>query len=81
MVSEANTVGSVVYPNPTQGKVTIEAENLQSISIFNMLGEIILETSTNGDVFEYDFNHEKAGIYFVKVKTTKGTETMKVTVR
>jgi len=80
-VSEAGTVGTAVYPNPTQGKVTIEAENLQSISIFNMLGERILETSANGDVFEYDFSHERVGIYFVKVETTKGTETMKVTVR
>ena len=80
-VSEANTVGTAVYPNPTQGKVTIEAENLQSISIFNMLGERILETPANGDVFEYDFSHERVGIYFVKVETTKGTETRKVTVR
>jgi hypothetical protein len=46
-----------------------------------MLGERILETSANGDVFEYDFSHQKAGVYFVKVETTKGTETMKVTVR
>ena len=81
MVSEAKTVGSAVYPNPTQGKVTIEAENLQSISIFNMLGEKVYECSTNGDVFEYDFSHEKAGVYFVKVETTKGTETKKITVR
>ena len=81
VVSETDAVNTAVYPNPTQGKVTIEAENLQSISIFNMLGERILETSANGDVFEYDFSHQKAGVYFVKVETTKGTETMKVTVR
>ncbi len=80
-VSEANAVGSAIYPNPTQGKVTIEAENLQSISIFNILGEKVYECFTNGDVFEFDFSHERAGVYFVKIETTKGTETKKVTVR
>ena len=46
-----------------------------------MLGEIVFEGSVNGDVFDYDFSQQKAGIYFIKVETTKGTETKKVTVR
>ena len=80
-VSETNAVGTAVYPNPTYGKVTIKAESIQSICIFNILGEKVFECSANGDVFEYDFSHQKAGIYFIKVETTKGIETKKVTVR
>jgi hypothetical protein len=81
VISEANAVVSTVYPNPTYGKVTIEAKNLQSISIFNILGEKILESPANGDVFEFDFSHQKAGLYLIKVETAKGTETRRVTVR
>ena len=55
--------------------------DIQSIRIFNMLGEIVFEGSVNGDVFDYDFSHQKAGIYFISVETSKGTETMKITVR
>ena len=80
-VSEANTVGTAVYPNPTQGKVTIEAEKLQGIRIFNMLGEKIFEGSVDDEVFEYDLSNQKAGMYFIKVETAKGIETRKVTVR
>lgn len=80
-VSEVNAIDMTVYPNPTYGKVTIEAEGIQGIRIFNMLGEIVFEGSVNGDVFDYDFSQQKAGIYFIKVETTKGTETLKVTVR
>ena len=80
-VSEVNAIDMTVYPNPTYGKVTIEAEGIQGIRIFNMLGEIVFEGSVNGDVFDYDFSHQKAGIYFIKVETTKGTKTKKVTVR
>jgi hypothetical protein len=80
-VSETDAVNTAVYPNPTYGKVSIEAENIQSISIFNLLGEKVFECSANGDVFEYDFSHQGAGVYLIKVKTAKGIETMKVTVK
>ena len=80
-VSEANGAGTAVYPNPTNGKVRIEAEGIQSISIFNLLGEKVFECSTNGDAFDYDFSHQKAGVYLIKVETAKGIETMRITVR
>ena len=80
-VSEIDAVVTAVYPNPTNDKVSIEAEGIQSISIFNLLGEKVFECSANGDVFEYDFSHQGAGVYLIKVKTAKGIETMKVTVK
>ncbi len=79
-VSEVNSVISAVYPNPTKGIVKVEAKNIKNISIFNTLGEIIFETSANGDVFEYDFSNNEAGLYFIKVETTNGVETKRVTV-
>ena len=81
VVSETDAVNTAVYPNPTYGKVRIEAESIQSISIFNLLGEKVFESSANGDTFEYDFSHQTAGMYFIKVETEKSIETMKVTVK
>ena len=80
-VSETGSIVTAVYPNPTDGMIKIEAENMKNISIFNMLGERVFESSAYGDTFEYDFSHQGAGVYFIKVETTKGTETMKVTVK
>ena len=80
-VSEANGMGMAVYPNPTNGKVRIEAEGIQSICVFNLLGEKVFECSANGNAFDYDFGQQKAGIYFIQVETKKGIETRKVTVR
>lgn len=75
---DEQTAGNVaVWPNPTKGIVKIEAEN---ISIFNVLGEIILETSVSGDAFEYDFSKHEAGLYFIKVETAQGVNTEQVTV-
>ena len=80
-VSETNTVVTAIYPNPTYGKVRIEAESIQSISIFNLLGEKVFESSANGDTFEYDFSNQCASVYLIRVETAKGIETMRITVK
>lgn len=79
-VSEVENVISAVYPNPTKGVVRIEAENIQNVSVFNSLGQIIFENAVSGDAFEYDFSGDEAGVYYIKVETEKGVETKRVTV-
>ena len=79
-VSEVEPIVAAVYPNPTYGKVKIEAENIQKVTIFNTLGQKIFEGSVQGDVFEYDFSRQNAGMFLMKVETAKGTETMRVRV-
>jgi len=77
-VSEAENMISAVYPNPTKGMVKIEAKDIRNISIFNMLGEKVFETSASGDSYEYDFSNQKTGVYFIKVETEKGVETKRI---
>ena len=79
-VSEMENVISTVYPNPTKDVVKIEAEGIKNVSVFNSLGQIIFDNASNGDVFEYDFSGNEAGVYFIKVETGKGVETKRVTV-
>ena len=78
-VSEVENVISAVYPNPTKGVVSIEAEGIKNVSIYNSLGQIMFENVANGDVFEYDFSGNEAGVYFIKVETINGVGTKKVT--
>lgn len=80
-VTENDAIVSAVYPNPTCGKVKIEAESIKSVSIFNTLGQKVFEGSADGDSFEYDFSNQSAGLYLIKVETAKGVETTRVTVR
>ena len=80
VVLEVESIAFTVYPNPTNGITKIEAENIKNISIFNSLGAKILETPSSGDIFEYDFSHQAAGVYLIKVETAKGVETKRITV-
>ena len=80
-VAEVENTMAAVYPNPTIGVTRIEAENLKNISIFDIRGAKVYEVSASGNAFEYDFGPQAAGLYFIKVETAKGSETLKVTVR
>ena len=79
-IAEIENTISAVYPNPAKGITRIEAENIEAISIFDIRGAKVFETSASGNAFEYDFSHQGAGVYLIKVETAKGIETKRVTV-
>ena len=79
-VPELDEMLASVYPNPTNGTLRIEAENIGSVSIYNMLGEKLFEAAVRGNSFEYDFSRHETGIYLVKILTGKGIVTKQVIV-
>lgn len=80
-VPQLNEMSASVFPNPTHGTLFIEAENAQAISIHNLLGEKLFETTTNGNRFEYDFSVHGSGVYVVRIQTDKGMATKRVVVK
>ena len=81
LVPELDEQMATVYPNPTHGTLHIEAENIEGISIYNMLGEKLFEASAGGNDFEYDFSRQKAGVYLIRILTEKGMVTKRVMVQ
>ena len=79
-IPEVEAKGTAVYPNPTQSRVTITAEGIRHISIYNIIGVKVFESNVNGDVFDYDFSGHNAGVYLIKMETAKGVENKLVTV-
>ena len=73
-VAEVENQSVKVYPNPTQGRVTIEAENIRHLSIYNIIGEKVFESAVSGDTFEYDFSGWKAGLYLIRVEDGRGNQ-------
>ncbi len=69
-----------LYPNPTNGILNIEGGSEMTISVMNMLGQIILETTASGNA-TIDLSGFESGIYMVRIKTDDGTMTEKVNVR
>lgn len=58
-----------VYPNPTSGNVTIEADlEIENITIYNQLGQLI---ATQKDS-KIDLSNATPGMYIVKIKFVNG---------
>ena len=79
-VEENDNVPVSVYPNPTKGNVTIEAEDLEHITISNLLGQTIFDGNAIGNIFEYDFSKHKTGIYLIRIEIANGMAVKKVSV-
>jgi hypothetical protein len=79
-VAEAESQSVKVYPNPTQGQVTIEAVSIHHVSIYNILGEKVFESAASGDDYEVDLGGMEKGLYLIRIETKKEILTEFVTV-
>ena len=67
-VNDNQIEGFSMYPNPSQDKVTVKAQNqIQSITFFNVLGQRVLQVYPNALSSEIDVTMLKAGVYMVSV--------------
>ena len=76
----SNSIPVAVYPNPTNGVVSIKAEGLQRIEVYNTLGQLVESRQADGDIFECDLSRRVAGVYLVRMETAKGIATKRVVV-
>ena len=79
-VNEAE-VNARLYPNPTTGNLTIEAEGMNHISVFNLMGQMVYDMDVNTDNMTLDMSQfNTAGMYLVRINTANGVKTERVTV-
>ena len=62
-----------VYPNPTKGFVTVETEVGSLISVFNPLGQCVLEKKAVDYQTMLDLQNVTSGLYLIRIETTSGT--------
>ena len=69
-----------LYPNPTKGNVTIEANGMSRITVVSVLGQVVFDTELNADVYTLNMAQFNAGMYLVRVYTEEGVVVKRVTV-
>ncbi|WP_396177471.1 T9SS type A sorting domain-containing protein [Flavobacterium sp.] len=72
------------YPNPvTNGKIYITSKNTTSkeISIYDVLGKLVLQTTLNVNSKEVNVGTLNSGVYIIKIKEGDATATRKLIVK
>lgn len=82
-IKDTKTLEISVYPNPFVDKIHISSkENLRSIKLMNLTGQLVYTHSFDKPKKEFEldvveFNLQK-GIYFVLVETSSGVESIRI---
>ena len=80
VTSVADAVESRLYPNPTSGNVTIEANGMKHITVMSALGQILYDSNISGDTYTLNLGKYNAGMYMVRIFTDNGVSVQRVTV-
>ena len=70
----------LVYPNPTKSGITIKGTDINSIEIYNTLGQQVelLKNSSNTPKLKIELKPFLKGIYLLKINSASGIATKKI---
>lgn len=74
-IVEGNTDAYQIYPNPATTSVTLKGENLNSVAIYNVAGQLVRVVKLNEVVNTIDMDVE-AGVYFFSIYDNNGANSV-----
>lgn len=78
-VNDVNAVSFKVFPNPTSNNWTIAGNsNITSVTLFDMTGKQISVLESNNMEVQINSSNVRAGIYFARIESENGMETVKL---
>lgn len=78
-VVEQQAIEVAVMPNPTSGKITVNANISEgNVAVFDMLGKQVMTDKIIDGIAEFDLSDLTQGVYFVKISDENSVKTVKV---
>ena len=74
-MEDVNETSYNVYPNPVKDILTVKAENMRQVEVYNSLGQLVKSISCNDDEVKINVNDMQNGMYFVNVIDNNGEMT------
>ena len=69
-----------VYPNPANTMLCVEAENLEMVTIYNVMGQVVYQQRCSEDGVVVSTSSLAAGVYNLSIKTAQNTTTKRFSV-
>ena len=74
-VDEQSGNKTLIYPNPVNDKLTIEAEQaLGTVEIYNLMGALVYSQKDCANKVEINTSDLPTGIYFIRMTNDKTSE-------
>ncbi|MDD7915293.1 GEVED domain-containing protein [Polaribacter ponticola] len=70
--------GVSLYPNPMENKLNIKTSITSEVSIYNVVGKLVLRNKVRENNKELDVSHLKRGVYIVRIKNDLGVKNSKI---
>ena len=67
-----------LYPNPTSGLLSVEAEGMTMVSVYDLVGQCVMQMNANDGRASLVMSQLPNGVYFVKVKAAQGAAVQRV---
>jgi len=72
--------GMAIFPNPTKGNVTIQANGMSHITVVSVLGQVVYDADVDTNEVILNMSQYSAGMYTVRVVTENGVRVERITV-
>jgi hypothetical protein len=79
-VDENMTQSVSIYPNPTKDMLTVKADNLSSVEIYNSIGQMVYSKTADANETVINTSDFEAGIYMVRINANGSEVTKKISV-
>ncbi|MBP5643461.1 MAG: T9SS type A sorting domain-containing protein, partial [Bacteroidales bacterium] len=79
---DENTIQDVeIYPNPAKDMLTIKADRIDYVKIYNSIGQIVFENKVNSEEISINLDGFDVGVYLVKAVVDGEVITRKVSIQ
>ena len=69
-----------VYPNPANTMLCVEAENLEMVTVYNVMGQVVYQQHCSEDGVVISTSGLASGVYNLSIKTAQNTTTKRFSV-
>jgi hypothetical protein len=80
-IDELSKINVSVYPNPNDGVFNVITLEQVNITVYNMLGEMVLTNVLNGGTHVLSLKSHPKGVYFVTIQQNESITTYKMIVK
>ena len=79
---EDNVANSyTIYPNPTNGNIVVNGENIDMVEVYNLCGQKVLSVEANSNDVNVNMSTLTSGVYMVRIVDNNGNATVNKVVK